>query len=200
MNKPLNNNLKNQISQITITIYKWEGSFFPFTIKQQCGECSLSLRVIKHIIEQVEKEGIEIKLIEKPWLNNWFKVLLKGAWHAPIIFVNNTLVSQGDVISQEQLLHTIYNEYFKEFTLDEEENYIFIIPNCPYCKKAKELLKTHDISFNELDVIENSNNMRKLLKLVQGRIHPITLPQIFLEGRWIKGYNALKELEERGKL
>ena len=191
---------KNSENEITITIYKWGGKFFPFTIKQKCGECSLSLRVIKHIIEQVEKEGINVKLIEKPWLNNWYTILHKGAWHAPIIFVNNTLVSQGDVISQEQLLDVIYNEYFKFFTLDEGENYIFTLPSCPYCEKAKELLKNQDISFNELDVIQNSNNMRKLLRLVQGRIHPITLPQIFLEGRWIKGYDALKELEERGEL
>lgn len=191
---------KNSQNEIIITMYKWEGRFFPFKIKQQCGECSLSLRVIKHIIEQGKKEGISIKLIEKPWLNNWYKVLHRGAWHAPIIFVNNTLVSQGDVISQEQLLHIIYDEYFKEFKLNEEENYIFTLPICPYCKKAKELLTKKNIKYVELDVIESSNNMRKLLRLVQGKIHPITLPQIFLEGRWVKGYDKLKKLKERGEL
>lgn len=170
-------------NSILITIYKWEGSFFPFKIKQQCGECSLSLKVIKHVIEKVKKEdGVEINLIEKPWLNNWYRVLHKGAWHAPIIFVNNELVSQGDVVSQELLLNTIYNQHFKHFTLNEEENYVFTLPNCPYCKKSKELLNKHKITYTELNVIEDSKNMRKLLRLVQGRIHPITLPQIFLEG------------------
>ncbi|MCH8520201.1 MAG: hypothetical protein LAT82_05610 [Nanoarchaeota archaeon] len=187
--------------EIEIIVYKWEGEFFPFKIKTICGECSLSIRIIKSIIERVEqKDGIKVKLIEKPWLNNWYKVLHKKGWHAPIILINNRLISQGDVIHQEQLLHEIYTEYFKNYSIDSENNYIFTLPNCQYCKKAKELLDNSNISYIELNVLEDSKNMRKLLSLVQHKVHPITLPQIFLEGRWIKGYEELKILNEKYKL
>lgn len=187
------------MNKVIIEIYKWEGEFFPFKIKQKCGECSLSIRVIENIKERVEKEGIGVEVIEKPWLNNWYEILHKGAWHAPIIVVNGRVLSQGDVVTHEQLLDTIYSTAYKHFNITNKQNIIYTLPNCPYCKKSKELLQESNIKYEERNIIESSKNMRQLLALVQGKIHPITLPQVFLEGKWIGGCDDLEKYLNKEK-
>lgn len=186
--------------KVEIVIYKWEGKFFPFKIKKKCGECSLSTNIIKLVVEQAKKEGIEVDYIEKPWLNNWYKVILKGGWHAPIILINNKILTQGIVVSKEKLIDRIYEEAFKDFKIPNKGTYIFTLPNCTYCKKAKELLKNKNIKYKEFDILNDTANMKKFLTLVLGKLHPITVPQIFIDGKWIKGFDELNQLDENKKL
>ena len=72
---------------------------------------------------------------------------------------------------------------------------IYTIPGCPFCARAKELLKSKNIRFKEIDASSDAvwNEMEKLAKRD-------TVPQIFIDGRHIGGCDDLLELEKKGKL
>lgn len=178
------------MAKITIDIYKWEGKFFPFEIKTKCGECSLNTSIIKSVVEEMKNQGIEVLFNQYPWLDNWYKTILKGGYHPPIVMVNGRVLKQEKVLTKEELKDAIIKEYVKDFTIPQG-THIFTLPNCKYCKASKELLK--NTNYQEHNVVENSLNMHKMLSLVQGKIHPITLPQIFIDKEWIGGYEELTQ-------
>lgn len=77
---------------------------------------------------------------------------------------------------------------------------IYTIPTCPFCKKAKELLKDNYLDFNEYDISHDEENIRKKLGKkfnIQGYV---TVPQIIINGTRIGGYSDLKEIVKDGKL
>ena len=179
------------MTKILIELYKWEGSFFPFKISSKCGECSLNTTIIKNVIEEIkEEENISIEFKTYPWLDNWYKTILKKGFHPPIVFINGKLLKQKEVLTREELKDAIIKQYVKDYTIPKGIH-IFTLPNCKYCKASKQLLKNKN--YYEHNVIENSLEMQKMLKLVQGKIHPITLPQIFIDKKWIGGYEELKQ-------
>ncbi|MEK0326586.1 MAG: hypothetical protein QQN63_12885 [Nitrosopumilus sp.] len=50
---------------------------------------------------------IYIKLTVKPWLDNIFRILLKGGWHPPVVLVDGKRISQGVVPSDSLLTKAI---------------------------------------------------------------------------------------------
>ncbi len=69
-------------------------------------------------------------------------------------------------------------------------------PNCPYCEKAKALLKRKNVSFEEFNVKDDTVKLEEMLSL-SGRK---TIPQIFINGKHIGGCDDLYGLESDGKL
>jgi len=43
--------------------------------------------------EQLKGKPVSLRIF--PWLDNWWKVILRGGWHAPILTVNKRVFSQG---------------------------------------------------------------------------------------------------------
>lgn len=72
---------------IVISDFKWAGNLGPIKIKSPCNECDIVTSMLRKIIEE-DFNGKNIALEVKPWLNNIFYCLVRGAWHAPIIMVN----------------------------------------------------------------------------------------------------------------
>lgn len=72
---------------VLITQFKWQGKFGPFEIKSHCNECDLTTALLKKMVEE-EFKGLDVWFEVKPWLDNIFYCLARGAWHAPIIMVN----------------------------------------------------------------------------------------------------------------
>jgi glutaredoxin 3 len=68
---------------------------------------------------------------------------------------------------------------------------------CPYCTAAKELLKSKGVTYEEKDVIENLNFLDEMLARSEGRK---TVPQIFINGLLIGGFDDLSALNKSGKL
>lgn len=68
---------------------------------------------------------------------------------------------------------------------------------CPYCVRAKQLLDAKDIDYTEIDVTNDDAGRVALVEKSGGRR---TVPQIFINGQSIGGYDDLKALEEAGKL
>jgi len=74
----------------------------------------------------------------------------------------------------------------------------YTVDYCPYCKKAKALLREKGVDFQDVDITANEEAMRKkIAEIAGGRT---TVPQIFINGVHIGGYTDLKELNDSGKL
>ncbi len=74
---------------------------------------------------------------------------------------------------------------------------IFTTKVCPYCVRAKALLKRKGAAFSEVDVSEDDDLMTDMLKRTGGRQ---TVPQIFIDGRHIGGCDDLYALDAKGGL
>jgi glutaredoxin len=61
-------------------------------------------------------------------------------------------------------------------------------PACPYCVKAKNLLKNKGIEYEEKNIAEGYN-IQDLLELVP---NAKTMPQIWLDGEHLGGYDQLE--------
>lgn len=68
---------------------------------------------------------------------------------------------------------------------------------CPYCRSAKELLKSKGRTFTEIDVEHDEAKRQEMIKKSGGRM---TVPQIFINSKHIGGFDDLSALEAVGKL
>jgi glutaredoxin 3 len=73
---------------------------------------------------------------------------------------------------------------------------IYTTPICPYCYRAKALLKHKGAAFEEIDVFMDSK-ARSEMEQKSGRR---TVPQIFIGDKHIGGCDDLMELDSEGKL
>jgi glutaredoxin 3 len=74
---------------------------------------------------------------------------------------------------------------------------IYSTPICPYCVRAKQLLKKKGVAFDEVDVLREPGKRAEMLERSHGRR---TVPQIFIGDTHIGGCDDLYELEHEGKL
>ncbi len=73
---------------------------------------------------------------------------------------------------------------------------IYTTSACGYCVAAKNLLRRRGIAYEEVDVTGNAEK-RAWLAQTTGRR---TVPQIFIRGEAIGGYDELAALDREGKL
>ena len=73
---------------------------------------------------------------------------------------------------------------------------VYRTPICPYCIRAKMLLERKGVAFTEIDVTGDWDR-RAWLAQVTGRR---TVPQIFINGVSIGGFDDMALLERSGKL
>ncbi len=74
---------------------------------------------------------------------------------------------------------------------------IYTSRSCPYCIRAKSLLKSKGVKFNELEVDGNPELIAESVKRSDGMR---TVPQIFIENFHVGGYDNLVNLDKDGKL
>lgn len=67
---------------------------------------------------------------------------------------------------------------------------------CPHCARAKNLLKKKGISFEEIDVTNDSQKRQDAEK----RYGMMTVPIIVIGDKWVGGADELHALEQAGKL
>ena len=67
---------------------------------------------------------------------------------------------------------------------------------CPYCIKAKALLKAKDIAYRETDVTHDEVLQREMVE----RTGRYNVPQIFVEGVLVGGYDELAQINATGTL
>jgi glutaredoxin 3 len=74
---------------------------------------------------------------------------------------------------------------------------VYTTSYCPYCFRAKALLRSKGVPFEELDVTNDPALRAKMVKLAGGRR---TVPEIFINGEIIGGCDELYALELSGEL
>jgi len=68
---------------------------------------------------------------------------------------------------------------------------------CPYCARAKSLLERKGASYINIDIIEDTSKRDEMLARSGGRT---SVPQIFIDGEHIGGFDDLYALDRAGKL
>jgi glutaredoxin 3 len=74
---------------------------------------------------------------------------------------------------------------------------LYTTPFCGYCRAAKRLLADKSLDFEEIDVAFDDDKRAEMI----GRANGLrTVPQIFIHGRHVGGYDELAMLERERKL
>lgn len=75
---------------------------------------------------------------------------------------------------------------------------IYSSAHCPYCEKAKRLLQQKEVTYKEVRLdLEEPHVRVEMLNRTGGHR---TVPQIFINGHWVGGYDNLWQLEQSKKL
>ncbi|NCU21666.1 glutaredoxin 3 [Candidatus Falkowbacteria bacterium] len=74
---------------------------------------------------------------------------------------------------------------------------IYTTPICPYCLRAKDLLRRKGVTFTEINVQGNGTRRAEMTRRANGR-H--TVPQIFIGTHHVGGCDDLVALDRRGGL
>ena len=67
---------------------------------------------------------------------------------------------------------------------------------CPFCVRAKNLMESKGVAFEEIMVDSKPELFAELKK----RSGMMTVPQIFIDDKLVGGYTELAALEEKGEL
>jgi glutaredoxin 3 len=73
---------------------------------------------------------------------------------------------------------------------------IYITNYCPYCFRAKALLRSKEVEFEEVDVTDDPDRRTEMERLSGRR----TVPQIFIDAQPIGGYDDARRLDAIGEL
>ena len=74
---------------------------------------------------------------------------------------------------------------------------IYTTNYCPYCKRAKELLTSLNLPFEEIDVSENTEARDEARKKAGGWM---TVPMIFRDEEFLGGFDDIQKLHLENKL
>ncbi len=73
---------------------------------------------------------------------------------------------------------------------------IYTTSYCPYCRAATALLGKKNVAFDEIDVTGDDAARADLAR----RTGRHTVPQVFIDGRSVGGYDDLAALDRSGRL
>jgi glutaredoxin 3 len=74
---------------------------------------------------------------------------------------------------------------------------IYTTPFCGYCMAAKSLLSGKGVAFEEIDVLRAPDRRQEMIQRSNGGR---TVPQIFIGGTPVGGYDEIAALDRAGKL
>jgi len=74
---------------------------------------------------------------------------------------------------------------------------VYSTGTCPFCDKAKALLKKWQIPFDEVRIDQDDAGLREMQQVTN---HARTVPQIAIDGKAIGGLDDLTELHMDGEL
>jgi glutaredoxin 3 len=74
---------------------------------------------------------------------------------------------------------------------------LYTTPFCGYCQAARRLLAAKGLDFEEVDIAFDAEKRAEMIARAGGLR---TVPQIFIHGRHVGGYEELAALEREGKL
>lgn len=176
---------------VKIILYKWAGRFGPIKIKIPCGECALTEDVIEDTLAN-ELGDIDVVFKTYNWLTVWWRPLIRGGWHAPIVIVGKKVVSQGDALNRGVLTEAVVRLHAAQTLL--RGNHVFSKPGCEHCARSKGYLDEAGVDYEEHDVISEPAALYEMLARVKpiiGDKTPVTMPQIWIDGVYVGGADEL---------
>lgn len=72
---------------------------------------------------------------------------------------------------------------------------IYVREGCVYCKMAKDLLLENKITYEAIDLDSNPELQKKLIE----KTKQTTVPYVFINNKFIGGYNDLLKLKQKNK-
>ncbi len=141
---------------------------------------------------QNELKDIPVELETRDWLSEWYRPLLKGGWHAPIVLVEGKVVGQGGALNRGVLTQAVVEQHAKRTSI--AGNHVFGKVSCPHCVHAKARLDEAGINYEYRDVIANPLDLYEMLarvKPIVGPKTPVTVPQIWVDGEYVGGADKL---------
>ncbi len=75
---------------------------------------------------------------------------------------------------------------------------LYTIQGCPYCSTARNFLNTSKIDYEEVDITPDSTNWRDKLQKMSGGERSV--PQVYIDGKYMGQDDELKELIESKKI
>ncbi len=97
----------NQAAQpVDVTVYRITGRQGIIEVPHRyCEECDLTVQLVQHVINDI---GVgTARLTVRPWMLWFWRPILRGGWHAPIVTVNGRVVSQGVVPAADAIRQAI---------------------------------------------------------------------------------------------
>jgi glutaredoxin len=176
---------------ISIVVYRWAGSWGPFKVSIPCGECALTKDIIEDTIE-TELEGIPVNLTVRDWLSEWWKPFIKAGFHAPIVIVDDKVISQGRALNRGLLTQAVIEAHAKKSRITQ--NIVFGKASCPHCAEAKQALTDAKVPFDYYDVVKQPRALYEMIARVKpiiGPKTPVTVPQIWLDEKYVGGKDQL---------
>ena len=82
-------------------------------------------------------------------------------------------------------------------TADADRVVVYSTPFCGYCGAAKRLLANKGVEVTEIDVMFDPEQRAKMMEKSGGRR---TVPQIFIDGQHVGGFEDLSALDASGEL
>jgi len=73
---------------------------------------------------------------------------------------------------------------------------LYTTSSCPFCVRAKALLRNKGVQFEEIDVTDDELR-EKMIELTGGRR---TVPEVFINGQLVGGYEELRAFDKSGEL
>ena len=73
---------------------------------------------------------------------------------------------------------------------------IYTKHTCPYCFAAKAMLKEKNVAYIEYEISDDPDRRSEMI----ARANRKTVPQIFIDGHHVGGYDDLAALDAAGKL
>ena len=180
-------------SPVNITVFRWAGAWGPFKVNIPCGECSLTHDIIQDCIES-DLAGIEVELDLRDWLTEWWKPL-------PIVLVNGKVISQGLALNRGVLTQAVIEAAMVDNPL--AGNHVFGKTGCPHCVRAKGYLAEAGVENRYYDVVKDTRALYEMLARVKpiiGPKTPVTVPQIWIDGRYVGGADQLKDVLDLDKV
>lgn len=77
---------------------------------------------------------------------------------------------------------------------------IYTLNYCPFCKKAKKILRENNIPFNEIDITAEEETQTPIVAKKLEINGEITFPQIIIGEKRIGGCSDLEQLVTNGEL
>lgn len=100
------------MGNIHLVVYKITGNQLFFKVPSSvCEECDLTVNAVKKVLNEINDPRIKFEV--KPWMDDLFSALKRGAWHPPVLIINGKIFSQGIVPEVQELKKNIIEELEK---------------------------------------------------------------------------------------